>query len=104
MGIDGSKLRLPNSEATVNEFGVTTGKEGSRECPMALASVYYDVLNNLTIDRSINSTRGSERECAASHLELAQPDDLSILDRCYNAFGSTPYMMRLSAISACVVK
>jgi hypothetical protein len=84
--IDGSKLRLPNSEAIVNEFGVTTGKEGSRECPMALASVYYNVLNNLTIDSSINPTRASERECAASHLELAQPDDLSILDRGYNAF------------------
>jgi hypothetical protein len=77
--IDGSKLRLPNSEAIVNEFGVTTGKEGSREYPMALAPVYYDVTNKLAIDSSINPTRASERECAASHLELTQPDHLSIL-------------------------
>lgn len=53
---------------------------------MALGSVYYDVLNHLSIDASINHTRASERECAASHLQFAQPNDPSILDRGYNAF------------------
>lgn len=53
---------------------------------MALASVYYDVLNHLSIDSSINHTKASERECAASHLQFALPNDLSLLDRGYNAF------------------
>ncbi len=53
---------------------------------MALASVYYDVLNHISIDSSINSTNASERECAASHLRQALPGDLSILDRGFNAF------------------
>ncbi len=44
------------------------------------------MLNHLSIDASINNTKASERECAASHLEFAQPNDLSVLDRGYNSF------------------
>ena len=62
------------------------GKENQKDCPLALTSVYYDVLNHISIDSSINHTRASERECAASHLDHALPNDLSILDRGYNAF------------------
>jgi hypothetical protein len=53
---------------------------------LALASVYYDVLNHISIDFSINPTHASERACAASHLQVSRPMDLSILDRGYNAF------------------
>jgi hypothetical protein len=84
--IDGSQMRLPNSDSIVDAFGVNPGKENQKDCPMALASVYYDVLNHLSIDSSINNTKTSERECAASHLKFAQPNDLSILDRGYNGF------------------
>jgi len=53
---------------------------------MALASVYYDVLNRIVIDASLNPAHTSERDCAATHLEQAQPDDLVLYDRGYNAF------------------
>lgn len=85
-GIDGSQLRVPNEPSIIDEFGVNPGKESQKDCPLALASVYYDVLNHISIDFSINHTRASERECAASHLDYAQKNDLSILDRGYNAF------------------
>jgi len=65
---------------------VNPGKENQKNCPLALASVYYDVLNHISIYSSINHTTASERECAASHLNYAHPNDLSILDRGYNAF------------------
>jgi hypothetical protein len=84
--IDGSQLRLPNEPDIVEAFGVNPGKESQKDCPLALASVYYDVLNHISIDSSINHTTASERECAASHLEYALPNDLSLLDRGYNAF------------------
>jgi hypothetical protein len=54
---------------------------------LALVSVYYDVLNHISIDSSINHTTASERDCAAAHLNYALPNDLSILDRGYNAFS-----------------
>ena len=84
--IDGSQLRLPSEPDIVETFGVNPGREGQKDCSLALASVYYDVLNHISIDSSINPTTASERECAASHLHYAQPNDLSLLDRGYNAF------------------
>ena len=87
-GIDGSQLRMPDEPEIVKAFGVNPGRENQKDCPLALASVYYDVLNHISIDSSINHTHASERECAASHLDHALPNDLSILDRGYNPVGS----------------
>ena len=84
--IDGSQLRMPNEPKIIEAFGVHPGKENQKDCPLALASVYYDVLNHLSIDSSINHTNASEKECAALHLQQALPNDLSLLDRGYNAF------------------
>ena len=84
--IDGSQLRVPDEPDIVNAFGVNPGKENQKDCPLALVSVYYDVLNHISIDSSINPTTASERDCAAAHLNHAHPNDLSILDRSYNAF------------------
>ena len=77
---------MPNEPDIVDAFGVNPGKENQKDCPLALASVYYDVLNHISIDSSLNHTNASERECAASHLNYAKPNDLSVLDRGYNAF------------------
>lgn len=52
--VDGSKLRLPDEEAIRETFGVQKGKNTVTGCPMALASVYYDVLNQVVIDASLN--------------------------------------------------
>lgn len=93
---------MPDEEGIVAEFGVNPGRENQKDCPLALASVYYDVLNHISIDSSINPTTASERECAVSHLQYAHPGDLSILDRGYNAFwlyafygvNNLPFCMR----------
>ena len=84
--IDGAQLRVPNEPDIVEAFGVNPGKVNQKECPLALGAVYYDVLNHISIDSSINPTTASERDCAAAHLNHARPNDLSILDRGYNAF------------------
>ena len=80
------RLRVPDEPDIVEAFGVNPGKENQKDCPLALVSVYYDVLNHISIDCSINHTAASERDCAAAHLAYAHPNDLSILDRGYNAF------------------
>ncbi len=84
--IDGSQFRLPYEADIIETFGVNQGKESQKDCPLALASVYYDVLNHISIDASINHTKASERACAAAHLQHALSTDLSLLDRGYNAF------------------
>jgi len=84
--IDGSQLRVPDEPDIIATFGVNPGKDTQKACPLALVSVYYDVLNHISIDSSINHTATSERDCAAGHLNHAHVNDLSILDRGYNAF------------------
>jgi len=84
--IDGSKIRLPDEPDVIGEFGVHKGKANQSDCPMGLASVFFDVLNRIAIDSSINHTNASERQCAALHLAHACQDDLVVYDRGYNAF------------------
>ena len=84
--VDGSMLRLPREADVVRAFGVHTGKVNQSDCPMGLSSLYFDVLNHLVIDASLNPANASERACAARHLEHAKPNDLVLYDRGYNAF------------------
>ena len=49
-------------------------------------SVFYDVLNIVVIDSSLNPATASERDCAFKHLKAAGPDDLILYDRGYPAF------------------
>ena len=53
---------------------------------MGMASVYYDLLNHLAIDASINPKGTSERLCAQQHLAYAGDNDLILYDRGYDAF------------------
>jgi len=84
--IDGSVIRLPPETDIADYFGVQKGRDGRADCPMGMASVYYDLLNHLAIDASINPKGTSERLCAQQHLAYAGDNDLIIYDRGYNAF------------------
>ena len=84
--IDGSQLRLPNEADVIKEFGVRNGRCSQREVPMALTSIYYDVLNQIVIDAGIFPSDMHERHCVQQHLLQARPNDLILLDRGYPAF------------------
>lgn len=84
--IDGSSIRLPNEPDIIDHFGVQKGRAGQEDCPMGMASTFYDVQNNLVLDASINPKSTSERLCAEKHLKLARENDLILYDRGYSAF------------------
>jgi len=84
--IDGTSIRLPNEPDITEHFGVQKGRGDQSDCTMGMASVFYDVLNQMVIDSSIEPRSGSEHKCAAEHLEHADKNDLIIYDRGYNAF------------------
>ena len=84
--IDGSQIRLPREPEIIEDFAVNKGNGNQKDCPLGLASVYYDVLNNICLDSSLNHTNTSEKSCLIEHLKVAQKNDLSLLDRGYNAF------------------
>ena len=84
--IDGSQLRLPFEVAVIDTFGLRHGKANRRAVPMALASLYDDVLNQMVIDAQLCPSYTSERACIAAHLEQARAGDLILFERGYPAF------------------
>ena len=84
--IDGTSIRLPDEPDITNYFGVQKGKANQADCSMGMASVFYDLLNDLVIDSSINPKGTAENACAEKHLNYADENDLIIYDRGYNAF------------------
>jgi hypothetical protein len=72
LAVDGSTIRLPNSEQAYNSFG-SHSKKGS--VPLAKTSVLYDVLNHLTLHATLAPYRVSEKAMAMEHFE-----ELKILD------------------------
>lgn len=61
---------------------------------MGMASVFYDVLNKIVIDSSLNPRRTSEKHCAQEHLKFASKDDLVLFDRGYVAFWLYAYLLQ----------
>jgi len=84
MAVDGSRLVLPNHQTVREEFGVHKfGPNADSERSLALCSVFYDVLNLLTIDSQIAPYASSERDLLYQHLEYAKENDLILMDRGY---------------------
>jgi uncharacterized protein YbcI len=87
--IDGSDQEVPSSESTFAEFG----KQSDQKNPnlfwsMALASVLYDVLEDMVVDAIIEKQAASERELAVRHLSRLvdlglQDNSIVIFDRGY---------------------
>jgi hypothetical protein len=73
LGIDGSKIMLPDTKDVIKEFGqirYTTGKDGPEgEHAYGLASVMYDVLNRIAVDSVLSNARAYEVDLAIGHLE-----------------------------------
>jgi len=84
--IDGTSMRLPNEPDITDHFGFQKGKSNQAPCAMGMASVFYDVLNHIVIDSSVNPNNTSEKKCAAEHLHYADKNDLILYDRGYAAF------------------
>ena len=79
---------------------------------MGMASVFYDVLNKIVIDSSINPNNTSESLSASQHLEHAGKNNLIIYDHGYMGFwflalhlqqGST-FCMRAKTRQSLIVK
>ena len=93
--VDGSQLRLPREHVLQEKFGCQSAVPDEAKQVMGLASVYYDVLNQIVLDAQLVETRESERYCAAEHLALSKNKDLVLYDRGYNAFWLYAYHQEL---------
>lgn len=87
LGVDGSKVYLPPEKAIIAKYGGTTKNQHSdRIEPFALASVLFDLLNDVALDAVLAPGKSYEVDVAEQHLGQTQPQDLLIFDRNYPSY------------------
>ena len=90
IGIDGSKVLLPDSAEITEEFGQISYRNNHPEVKgshnYALASVMYDVLNRIAVDSFLGAARAYEVDLAIGHLEYSLDNDLLLYDRNYPSY------------------
>jgi hypothetical protein len=92
LGVDGSKIRLPDTDEMGMAFGThryaVKGKEAVIEGKhaMGLASVLYDVLNRVAVDAILTRGDAYEVNLAIQHLPHTAAADLLVFDRNYAAY------------------
>jgi len=102
LAVDGTRLVLPNHPSIKEEFGVHSfGPNADSPRSMALASMLYDVLNQVTIDSQIAPYSDSEGDLLSKHLDKIKEGDLLLLDRGYPCFWLL-FMLKARGIEFCV--
>lgn len=102
LAVDGTRLVLPNHPSIVEEFGQHSfGPNADSPRSLALGSMLYDVLNQLTIDAQIAPYTSSERDLLELHLSKVKMGDLLLLDRGYPSY-SLLYLLKAKGIEFCV--
>jgi hypothetical protein len=90
IAVDGSKIRLPDTPDIREEFGTiaVANQHHSHlgEQPWALASVCYDLLNEIPLDAILAKGTAYEVELAVEHLKYLQANDLLIGDMNYPSY------------------
>ena len=102
LAVDGTRLVLPNHPSVVEEFGVHKfGPKADSKRSLALGSMLYDVLNQITIDAQIAPYASSERDLLVAHLDKVKMGDLLLLDRGYPCFWLL-FLLKAKGIEFCV--
>jgi len=83
LGMDGSYLNLPDSEETRREFSVQTNQHPGGEQVQALASVLYDLRNDLGLSAALGPKQAEKTHLFGTHLAVTQRGDVVVCDRAY---------------------
>ncbi len=102
LAVDGTRLVLPNHPSVIEEFGQHHfGPNADSPRSLALGSMLYDVLNQITIDSKLAPYSSSERDLLMDHLENIKAGDLLLLDRGYPCFWLL-FLLKAKGIEFCV--
>ena len=83
LGVDGSYLNLPDTEETRREFSVQTNQHPGGEQVQALASVLYDLRNDLGLSAALGPKQAEKNLLFGTHLAAMQAGDVLVCDRAY---------------------
>lgn len=102
LAVDGTRLVLPNHSSIVEEFGQHDfGPKANSPRSLAMGSMLYDVLNQLTIDAQLAPYAASERDLLMKHLDKVKKGDLLLLDRGYPCYWLL-FLLKAKSIEFCV--
>lgn len=102
LATDGTRLVLPNHPSVIEEFGQQQfGPKADSPRSLAMASMLYDVLNQITLDAQLAPYASSERDLLMQHLDKIKPGDLLLLDRGYPCFWLL-FLLEAKGIEFCV--
>ena len=102
LAIDGARLVLPNHQSVIKEFGLHKfGSKADSPRSLAMASLLYDALNQITIDSQLAPYATSERDLLMQHLDKIKSGDLLLLDRGYPCFWLL-FLIKVKGIEFCV--
>jgi len=83
LGVDGSYLNLPDTEETRREFSVQTNQYAGGEQVQALASVLYDLRNDVGLSAALGPKQAEKNLLFDTHLAVTQAGDVLVCDRAY---------------------
>ena len=102
LAVDGTRLVLPNHPSIIKEFGQQQfGPKADSPRSLAMGSMLYDVLNQITLDAQLAPYVSSERDLLIQHLDKVNPGDLLLLDRGYPCFWLL-FLLTAKKIEFCV--
>jgi hypothetical protein len=102
LAVDGTRLVLPNHPTVKEEFGECGfGPNADSMRSVAVGSLLYDVLNQVTLDAQLAPFESSESDLLVKHLDRAKPGDLLLLDRGYPSFWLL-FLLKAKGIDFCV--
>ena len=108
LAVDGTRIMLPNHRTIKEEFGECSfGPKADSKRSMAIGSMLYDVLNQITIDaqlapyKNTSNKKGSERALLDKHMPKLKQGDLLLLDRGYPSFALF-FQLKAQKIEFCV--
>jgi Transposase DDE domain len=83
LGVDGSYLNLPDTEETRREFSVQTNQHMGGEQVQALASVLYDLRNDIGLSAALGPKQAEKNLLFSGHLAVTRAGDVLVCDRAY---------------------
>jgi len=102
LSVDGTRFVLPNHPSIIEEFGTHSfGSYADSPRSLAIASMLYDVLNQVTIDAKIEGYSSSERALLKQHYSKLETGDLLLLDRGYPSL-SIMFTLKAKGVDFCM--
>jgi hypothetical protein len=92
IGVDGSYLNLPDTAELRAAYSVQRCQYEESARVQALASIAYDLLNDVTISAGLSAKQAEKNFLFTTHLQETTPGDVFVLDRGYADYAVMAFL------------